>query len=93
MDIDSPSMPMAMPRNVREDIDKGTIGTRIIEAARAAVATVIGGGRGMEENVVVGVNSNQNTGIKCANMRTRRNCDRCDFFRTTFTTSLPHTAN
>ena len=54
-------MTIAMPRNVREDKSKGTIGTWIIEAARAAVAMVIGGGRGMEENVVVGVNSNQNT--------------------------------
>ena len=61
MDTESPSMTMAMPRNVREDRGKGTIGTRIIEAARTAVATVIGGGREMEENVVVGVNSNQNT--------------------------------
>ena len=52
---------MVMPRNVREDRDKGTIGTRIIEAAHAAIATVIGGGRGIEENVVVEVNSNQNT--------------------------------
>ena len=54
-------MIMAMPRNVRDERVKGTIGTRIIEAVRAAVATVIGGGREMEENVVVGVNSNQNT--------------------------------
>ena len=61
MDTESPSMTMAMPRNVREDEGKGTIGTRIIEAARAAVATVIGGGRKTEENVPVGVNSNQNT--------------------------------
>ena len=61
MDTDSLSMTMVMPRNVREDKSKGTIGTRIIEATRAAIATVIGGGRGMEENVVVGVNSNQNT--------------------------------
>ena len=61
MDSESPSMTMAMPRNVREERGKGTIGTRIIAAARAAVATVIGGGRETEENVVVGVNSNQNT--------------------------------
>ena len=61
MDTGSPSMTMAMPRNVREERGKGTIGTRIIEAARAAVATVIGGGRETEENVLVGVNSNQNT--------------------------------
>ena len=61
MDVDSPSMTMAMPRNVREDRGKGTIGIRIIRATRDAVATVIRGGRGMEENVVVGVNSNQNT--------------------------------
>ena len=61
MDTKSPSMTMAMPRNVREERGKGTIGTRIIEAARAAVALVIGGGRETEENVVVGVNSNQNT--------------------------------
>ena len=61
MDVDSPSMTIAMPRNVREDRGKGTIGTRIIEAARGAVAMVIGGGRRMEDNVVVGVNSNQNT--------------------------------
>ena len=60
MDTDSPSITMAMPRNVREDRDKGTIGTRIIEAVLVAVATVIGGRRGMEENVMVGVNSNQN---------------------------------
>ena len=44
-----------------EERGKGTIGTRIIEAARAAVATVIGGGRETEENVVLEVNSNQNT--------------------------------
>ena len=61
MDTKSPSMTMAMPRNVREERGKGTIGTRIIGAARAAVATVIGGGREMEENVVLEVNSNQNT--------------------------------
>ena len=61
MDTNSPSMTMAMPMNVREDRSKGTIGTRIIEGARAAVATVIGGGRGMEENIVIRVNSNQNT--------------------------------
>ena len=61
MDTESPSMTMAMRRNVREGRGKGTIGTRIIEAARAAVATVIGGGREKEENVLVGVNSNQNT--------------------------------
>ena len=46
IDVDSPSMTMAMPRNDREDRGKGTIGTWIIEATRAAVATVIGGGRG-----------------------------------------------
>ena len=68
MVIESPSMTMAMPRNVREDRGKGTIGTRIIEAARAAVATVIGGGRETEENVVVGVNSNQNTIIQLEKM-------------------------
>ena len=61
MDNESPSMTMAMPRNVREERGKGTIGTWIIEVARAAVATVIGGGRETEENVVVGVNSIQNT--------------------------------
>ena len=33
MDTDSPSMTMAMPRNIREDRGKSTIGTRIIEAA------------------------------------------------------------
>ena len=60
MDTESPSMTMAKLKNVREDRGKGTIGTRIIEAARAAVATVIGSGRETEENVVVGVNSNQN---------------------------------
>ena len=54
-------MTIAMPRNVRNYRDKGTIGTRIIEATRVAVATVIGSGRETEENVVVGVNSNQNT--------------------------------
>ena len=64
MDTESPSMAMAMPRNVREDRGKGIIGTRIIEAARAAVATVIGGRRETEENVVVGVNSNQNTVVQ-----------------------------
>ena len=61
MDTASPSMTLAMPRNVREERGKGTIGTRIIEAACAAVATVIGGRRETEENVLVGVNSNQNT--------------------------------
>ena len=60
MVTESPSMTVAIPRNVREDRGKGTIGTRIIEAACAAVATVIGGGRETEENIVVGVNSNQN---------------------------------
>ena len=68
MDVDSPSITMAMPKNVREDRDKGTIGIRIIGAARGAVATVIGGGRGMEENVVVGVNSNQNTVVQFEKM-------------------------
>ena len=61
VDAESPSMSMAMPNNVREERGKGTIGTRIIGAARAAVATVIGGGRETEENVVLEVNSNQNT--------------------------------
>ena len=48
LDTESPSMTMGMPMNVREERGRGTIGTRIIEAARAAVATVIGGGRNME---------------------------------------------
>ena len=61
VDTESPSMTMAMPNNVREERGKGTIGTRIIGAARAAVATMIGGGRETEENVVLEVNSNQNT--------------------------------
>ena len=61
VDTESPSMSMAMPNNVREEKDKCTIDTRIIEAARAAVATVIGGGRETEENVVLKVNSKQNT--------------------------------
>ena len=61
VDIESPSMTMAMPNNVREERGKGTIGTRIIGAARVAVAMVIGGGRETEENVVLEVNSNQNT--------------------------------
>ena len=61
VDTESPSMTMAMPNNVREERGKGTIGTRIIEAARAVVATVIGGGRETEENVVLEVNFNQNT--------------------------------
>ena len=61
VDAESPSMSMAMLNNVREERGKGTIGTRIIGAARATVATVIGGGKEMEENVVVGVNSNQNS--------------------------------
>ena len=61
VDAESPSMSMAMPNNVREERGKGTIGTQIIGAARAAVATVIGGGRETEENVVLEVNSNQNT--------------------------------
>ena len=61
VDTESPSMTMAMPNNIREERDKGTIGTWIIEAARAAVATVIGGGRETKENVVLEVNSNQNT--------------------------------
>ena len=61
VDTESPSMTMAMPNNDREERGKGTIGTRIIEAACAAVATVIGGGRETKENVVLEVNSNQNT--------------------------------
>ena len=61
VDTESLSMTMAMPNNVREERGKGTIGTRIIEAARVAVAAVIGGGRETEENVVLEVNSNQNT--------------------------------
>ena len=61
MDTESPSITMAMPNNVKEEKSKGTIGTRIIEATCAAVATVIGGGRQTEENVVLEVNSNQNT--------------------------------
>ena len=61
VDTESPSMTMAMPNNVREERGKGTIGTRIIEVAHAAVATVIGGRRETDENVVLGVNSNQNT--------------------------------
>ena len=61
VDAESPSMSMAMSNNVREERGKGTIGTWIIEAARAVVAIVIGGGRETEENVVLEVNSNQNT--------------------------------
>ena len=68
MDTDSPFMTIVLPRNVREDRGKGAIGTRIIEAARVAVATVIGGGRGMEENVVVEVNSNQNIVVQLEKM-------------------------
>ena len=60
VDTKSPSMTMAMPNNVREERGKGTIGTRIIEAAHAAVAMMIGG-KETEENVLVGVNSNENT--------------------------------
>ena len=61
VDTEFPSMSMAMLNNVREERGKGTIGTRIIGAARAAVATVIGGGKETEENIVLEVNSNQNT--------------------------------
>ena len=61
VDTESPSMTMATPNNIREERGKGTIGTRINGAARAAVATVIGSGRETEENVVLEVNSNQNT--------------------------------
>ena len=68
MDTKSPSMTMAMLRNVREDRGKGTISTRIIEAACAIVATVIGGGREMEENVAVEVHSNQNTVVQLEKM-------------------------
>ena len=68
IDTESPSMTKAIPINVRKDRGKGTIGTRIIEAARAVIATVIGGGREMEENVVVEVNSNQNTIVQLEKM-------------------------
>ena len=68
MDTKSPSMTMAMLRNVREDRGKGTNGTRIIEAAHAAIATVIEGGRETEENILVGVNSNQNTVVQLEKM-------------------------
>ena len=61
VDPESPSMSMTMLNNVREERGKGIIGTRIIGAARATVATVIGGGKETEENVVLEVNSNQNT--------------------------------
>ena len=61
VNAESPSMSMAMLNNVKEERGKGTIGTRIIGAARAAVATVIGGGKETKENVVLEVNSNQNT--------------------------------
>ena len=44
VDTESPPMNMAMPRNVREERGKGTIGTRIIGAARAAVARWEGDG-------------------------------------------------
>ena len=69
VDAESPSMSMAMPTNVREERGKVTIGTRIIGATRAAVATVIGGGRETEENVVLEVNSNQNTMEQLDKMR------------------------
>ena len=68
MDTESPSMTKAIPRNVRMDRGKGTIGTRIIEAAHAVIATMIGGRREMEENVVVRVNSNQNTVVQLEKM-------------------------
>ena len=68
MDTNSPSMTMAMSKNVKEDRDKGTIGTRIIGVAHGAIAIVIGGWRGMEENVVVEVNSNQNTVVQLEKM-------------------------
>ena len=69
VDTESPSMSMTMPRIVREERGKGTICTRIIGAARAAVAMVIGGGRETEENVVLEVNFNQNTMEQLDKMR------------------------
>ena len=125
MDTDSPSMTMAMRRNVKEDRGKGTIGTRIIQAARATVATVIarweGDGRKCcgqsnfqpKYRSSVGENkqwytcnwrwyghfrrwqfsASHSPYIKCASMRTRRYCGRCDFFRKASTTSPPRTAN
>ena len=133
MNTESLSMTIAMPRNVRKERSKGTIGTRIIEAARAAVAMVIGDRRKTKENVLVGVNSNQTTMNQLEKMnsgtvvigddtgttgdgtdtsgdgksldhilrpssvleckrRGPRYLDRCDFFRTAFTTSPPRTA-
>ena len=60
MDVDSPSIIMATFRNVTGDKDKGSIGVRIIAIARG-VASSMNRKRGMEENVVVGLNFNQNT--------------------------------
>ena len=70
MDIESPSMTMAMPRNVREDKAKVQLVHRLLKqhVLQTAVATVIGGGRETEENVVVGVNSNQNTVVRLEKM-------------------------
>ena len=60
MDVDPPSIIRVACRNVTSKRAKGTIGVRIIVAARGASSSMIGEG-GMDDNVLVETNANQNT--------------------------------
>ena len=61
MDIDPPSIIKATCRNIMGKRAKGTIGVWIIVGACGASSSMIGEGGGMDDNVVVETNANQDT--------------------------------
>ena len=63
MDVDPPSIIRVACRNVTSNRGRRTIGVWIITAVRSASNTVIGEG-GMDGNVLVETNANQNTSTK-----------------------------
>ena len=61
MDVDPPSIIRVACRNVTGERAKGTIGVRIIVVAYGASNLMIGKEGGMDDNIVVATNANQNT--------------------------------
>ena len=64
MDVDPFSIIRIEYRNVMGERTKGTIGVRIIAAAHGASSSMIGEGGGMDDNILVEKNANQNTSIE-----------------------------